>query len=215
VTPAPPLEQALQRGLDALGQSLPPGGVTLLGRYLRLLERWNRAFNLTAVRDPATMIPRHLLDCLAVLPWVQGERVLDVGSGAGLPGIPLAVSRRAWQFVLLDSNGKKTRFLTQAVAELGLTNVEVVKARTETHRTAAPYDTIISRAFASLEAFLDAVAHLCGPATRILAMKGAYPEAELDRIHHPWARLESVEPLAVPGLEGARHLVVFTCTPPR
>lgn len=207
------LEARLQEGVAALGVGLPEAAPAQLLGYLRLLERWNRAFNLTAVRDPAAMVPRHLLDSLAVLPWVRGERVLDVGSGAGLPGIPLAVARPQWQFVLLDSNGKKTRFLTQVVGELGLTNVEVLKARAEDHRPFDHYATIVSRAFASLATFLDGVAGACGPETRVLAMKGAYPAAELDGLERPWARLQSVERLTVPGTDGERHLVVFACTP--
>jgi len=211
VTVGAGLDRTLERGLAALGQSLPPESCGRLLRYVQLLARWNRAFNLTAVRDPAAMVSRHLLDSLVVLPWVQGPRVLDVGTGAGLPGIPLAIARPEWHFVLLDSNGKKTRFVTQAVAELGLANVTVVRERAEAHRPAAPYTTVISRAFAALADYLRAVAHLCAPATRILAMKGAYPSAELAELDAATVRLESVEPLQVPGSEGARHLVVFTC----
>src|SRR5690242_7700037 len=137
--------RGLAPGLKAMGLSLPAGGEEKLLRYVELLERWNQAYNLTAVRDPGEMVPKHLLDSLAVLPFVAKGPVADVGTGAGLPGIPLAVARPDLKFTLIDSNGKKTRFVTQAVAELKLGNVAVVQSRAEAHRPAVPYALVLSR----------------------------------------------------------------------
>jgi len=140
--PATTLLSSLQDGVHALGLALAPAAQEKLIAYIELLAKWNQAYNLTAVRDPEQMIARHLLDSLAILPWVRGPRVLDIGSGAGLPGIPLALARPELQFVLLDSNAKKTRFITQALAELGLENVEVVHSRVEKYQPAVPFDPV-------------------------------------------------------------------------
>lgn len=203
------LESPLRDGLAALGLALPPATQASLLAYLRLLEKWNRAYNLTAVRDPRQMVVRHLLDSLAILPYVRGPRVLDIGTGPGLPGIPLALARPDWQLTLLDSNAKKTRFVTQAVAELGLKNVEVVTERLEKFRPAARFDTLVSRAYSAIADMLQAGGPLCAPGGRILAMKGVYPAEELAALP-PGYRVETVEALKVPGLEAARHVVVLT-----
>lgn len=173
----------LDTGLAAMGTdidaALDGAGRDRLIAYLALLQRWNRAYNLTAVRDPLDMVPRHLLDSLAVLPWVTRGPVLDAGTGAGLPGIPLAVARPALSFVLLDGNGKKTRFVRQAVLELGLDNVEVVHSRLEAYRPKAKFVTITARAVASLSELFDSCAHLAAADARLLALKGRLPEQEI------------------------------------
>lgn len=193
----------------ALGLTLPADAERRLLDYLRLLAKWSSAYNLTAVRDPSEMVTRHLLDSLAVAPHVRGPEVLDIGTGAGLPGIPLALALPEFAFTLLDSNAKKTRFVTQAVAELGLTNVCVVNARAEDFHPPRPFATLIARAFASIPDMLAACAHLCAPGGRILAMKGKLPEDELAALPGPW-RVVVAERLAVPGLQATRHLVIIT-----
>jgi 16S rRNA (guanine527-N7)-methyltransferase len=176
--------------------------------YLVLLEKWNRAYNLTAVRDPLEMVPRHLLDSLAVLPWLAGPNVLDIGSGAGLPGIPLAVARPDLAFTLLDSNAKKTRFMLQAAAELGLANVAVVNTRVEDFRPPQPFATLVTRAFASIPDMLAACGHLCAPGCRLLAMKGAVPQGELAALPAGF-QVSAVHALEVPGLEARRHVIII------
>jgi 16S rRNA (guanine527-N7)-methyltransferase len=196
----------LADGLSALGLHLNTAQRAALLAYRDLLVKWNRAYNLTAVRDPAEMITRHLLDSLAVLAHLDDRDTLDVGTGAGLPGIPLAIALPARRFVLLDSNGKKTRFVNQARRELGLENVEVVHARVEQYRN-APLQ-IISRAFAALPEMLAVLAPLTTEGSRILAMKAASAEQELAGLPEGWRA--HVEPLAVPGLAEARVLVVVS-----
>lgn len=200
----------LEAGLAELQLALPEPARQQLLQYVQLLNRWNRAFNLTSVRDPDQMVTRHLLDSLVALPWLMGERVADIGTGAGLPGIPLAVAAPERHFALLDSNGKKTRFVTQAVAELGLRNVEVVRSRAEQYHPEILFDCVISRAFASVGDLISQSGHLCRRGGRILAMKGVYPVAELDQIPGGFSVTE-VAPLGVPGLDSERHMVVVDC----
>jgi 16S rRNA (guanine527-N7)-methyltransferase len=188
---------------------LPADDRQRLLAFVRLLVKWNAAYNLTAVRDPAEMVTRHLLDSLVLLPYLQGMRVLDIGTGPGLPGIPLAVARPDCAFTLLDANAKKTRFVTQVVGELGLKNVEVVQARVENYRPVEKFDTLVARAFASIAGILESARHLCAPHGHFLVMKGVYPEAELAAIPAEYA-LREVVALKVPGLDGARHLVIVT-----
>jgi 16S rRNA (guanine527-N7)-methyltransferase len=210
--PARALAESLRAGLARLpGAPLEAGQITQLLAYLDLLERWNRTYNLTAVRDPAEMITRHLLDSLSVLPWVSGARLLDAGTGAGLPGVPLAISRPELDVSLLDSSGKKVRFLNHLRRELGLQNAHPVQARLEEYKPDSGFDTIVSRAFASLSAFAEAARHLAGSA-RLLAMKGRYPAGEVEDLPG-WVRLHSVEKLEVPGLQEARHLVIMSVIP--
>ena len=197
-------EGRLLAGLLAL--RLDPALAGPLLKYLGELVLWNKAYNLTSVREPVEMVTRHLLDSLAVLPHVEG-RTLDVGTGAGLPGIPLALANPALNVTLLDSNGKKTRFLRHAQRTLPLTNVEVVEARAEKFQPPARFDTIISRAFSSLEDFLGHTAHLGADGARWLAMKGKLDPAELAAVPKGFEIRERLT-LAVPGLDEERHLVV-------
>jgi 16S rRNA (guanine527-N7)-methyltransferase len=195
----------LATGLHELQLTLPAAEQVRLLDYVELLAKWNQAYNLTAVRDPVEMVTRHLLDSLAIAPFLCGGRVLDVGSGAGLPGIPLALTFPERQFVLLDSNGKKTRFMVQAVATLGLLNVEIVPARVEDYRPAEPFATVVSRAFASLTDFLRLTGQLCAPDGCWLAMKGEAPETELQAL--PPGLTAQVRVLRVPGLDAQRCVV--------
>jgi 16S rRNA (guanine527-N7)-methyltransferase len=203
------LEAVLRSGLDALDVRLSDTDIGRLLHYVHLLERWNRAYNLTAVRDPKEMIPRHLLDSLAVMPFLHGGRVLDFGTGAGLPGIPLALARPDVRFTLLDSSAKKTRFVTQAVAELGLANVTVTQQRLEGFCPDPRFDTLIARAFGTIADMLQAGGQACLPGGRFLAMKGVYPHEELAALPVGYQVL-GVERLTVPGMEAARHLVILS-----
>ena len=195
----------LQSGLSQLGLVQPLLESQLLA-YLDELERWNAVYNLTAVRDKDEMVTRHLLDSLAVLPHVSG-RVLDVGSGAGLPGIPLALANPALHVTLLDSNGKKARFMRQAQRVLKLTNLDIVQARVENYQPAQTYDRVISRAFASLSDFFSACARLVSLDGTLLAMKGRLDPAEMADIPTE-VRLIETKKLVVPGLNEERHLVI-------
>lgn len=198
----------LRRGAAELTPDLDEQQLLALQQYVRLLQRWNRKFNLTAVRDESRMVVRHILDSLAVLGHLQGDNFVDVGAGAGIPGIPLAIATPSRQYTLLDGNGKKTRFMFQAISELGLANCSVVKERVPQWRPEALFDAVISRAFASLADMVDTCAHLLAPGGRFFAMKGALDEDELAAVAGA-ARVQSVIPLVVPGLDEARCLVVL------
>lgn len=201
------LEKRLEQGLHGLNLDLPAPTREKLLIFLELLEKWNRVYNLTAVRDPEQMVPRHLLDSLSVLPHLHGAQVLDIGTGAGLPGIPLALARPDLEFTLLDSNAKKTRFATQAMHELGLKNITIVQERVEKFHPAIKFDTLIARAFASIPDMLAASRHLCAPHGRFLVMKGVFPQEELAAVIDGY-RAE-VKALRIPGLDAARHLVIL------
>ncbi len=206
--------QALRRRLDAglatTAVDLDSQARDRLIAYVRLLNRWNRAYNLTAVRDPLDMIARHLLDSLVVMPYLRGERCLDVGSGAGLPGLVLAVARPNMAWVLLDSNAKKCRFLSHARVELGLDNVRVERNRVEDFHPGARFSTIISRALSSLAVFVAGAGHLLAPGGCLLAMKARKPEHEMSALGRLSEQAEVV-PVRLPGLEdGQRHLVIVT-----
>lgn len=203
------LNEELQRGIQQLGISLSEEAQLKLLDYLALLHKWNKVYNLTAIRDPQRMVSHHLLDSLAVVPHLWEGRWLDVGCGAGLPGLVLAVARPDWQFTLLDSNSKKTSFVQQAIIELKLCNVDVNCARVEHWRPAQQFDGIISRAFSELGDFLHSTRHLVAPQGRWVAMKGA-PQHELTSLPDR-CRIECVIPLQVPGLNAARSLVIATC----
>jgi 16S rRNA (guanine527-N7)-methyltransferase len=201
-------EARLLAGLVAL--KLDPALAAPLLKYLGELVLWNKAYNLTAVRDPAEMVTRHLLDSLAILPHVEG-RTCDVGSGAGLPGIPLALANPALHVTLLDSGGKKARFLRHVQRTLPLGNVEVVEARAEKFQPPARFDSVISRAFGALAEFLAATAHLGAERGRWLAMKGKLDRKELASVP-PAFRIEREVQLKVPGLDEERHLIICTRT---
>lgn len=205
------LQEALRDGLATLAIDLPDAALHRLEQYLGLLERWNRVYNLTAVREVEKMVPQHLLDSLAILPHLTGPRVLDVGSGAGLPGIPLAIARPDWSVVLLESNSKKAAFLQQAVIELGLANASVVELRVEDYAV-APFDVVVSRAFSDLPEFLRLAGRLCRHGGMLAAMKGLYPYEEIAQIPAGY-RVRQVISLSVPGIEAARHLVLVEPPP--
>jgi len=198
----------LERAAAALSVEIADAQAETLERYLDLLEKWNRVYNLTAIRERSRMVTHHLLDSLAVLPHLRGPRVLDVGSGAGLPGIPIAVASPALKVSLLESNHKKSAFLTQAVAELRLANVQVVTERVESWQTEARFDTIVSRAFAELGEFASLADRLLAPDGVIAAMKGVHPFEEIERLPTGF-RVREVVRLRVPGLDGERHLVLM------
>jgi len=199
--------EELRRGVAALGLALDEAQLDKLAGYLALLGKWNHTYNLTAVRDEARMVSHHLLDSLTLVPYLEGRhRLLDVGSGGGMPGIPAAIARPDLSVVLLDANSKKTSFLRQAAIELGLTNVEVVTSRVEAYQPEQKFDLITSRAFSELADFVRLTPHLLADGGQWLAMKGVWPYEEIAQLP---AGVEVVEvlPLAVPGLEAERHLV--------
>ncbi|WP_035384231.1 16S rRNA (guanine(527)-N(7))-methyltransferase RsmG [Ferriphaselus sp. R-1] len=197
----------LARGIALLGLELAPEVQQQLLTYLALLQKWNKVYNLTAIRDPQQMVSHHLLDSLAVLPHLWPGRWLDVGCGAGLPGLVLAAARPEWSFAMLDSNSKKTSFVQQAAIEMGLRNVSVHCARVEDFSPAQPFDGIISRAFAEAADFVALTRPLLAPGARWAAMKGA-PEQELKRLPSDVVVQENI-PLQVPGLDAARSLVIL------
>ncbi|RJX76601.1 16S rRNA (guanine(527)-N(7))-methyltransferase RsmG [Pseudomonas sp. LS-2] len=203
--------EELTLGARELGVDLSEAQHEKLLAYLALLIKWNKAYNLTAVRDPDEMVSRHLLDSLSVVPFIQGERQLDVGSGGGMPGIPLAILFPDMKVTCLDSNGKKTRFLTQVKLELKLDNLEVIHSRAEAFQPAVPFTGIISRAFSSLEDFTQWTRHMGDKETRWLAMKGLHPADELVALPADF-HLESAQALAVPGCQGQRHLLILRRT---
>lgn len=196
-------QQTLTAQLSAMGCG---ASAPALNRYIALLVRWNQAFNLTAVRDPADMVSRHILDSAVIAPFIKAGSIADIGSGAGLPGIVIAVLRPDLEVTLVDSNGKKTRFCRQAVAELGLENVAVVQTRVEDYRTNERFANVVSRAYSSLFSFVDSTRHLLVDGGSFLAMKGEYPHDELQALP-AWVRVVAVHPLHVPGLDAERHLV--------
>ena len=198
------LRTILDQGLDALGLALDERKRQKLLDYVQLLNKWNKVHNLTAVRDPEEMVTLHLLDSLAIMPHVHAQRLLDVGSGAGLPGIPLAICLPDLQVTVMDSSQKKASFMRQAKAELGLQNLEVVCGRVEDYRPEAPFDVITSRAFSELALFVKLTQHLATEEGQWLAMKGVYPQEELDKLE---IAPSQVLPLKVPGLQAQRHLV--------
>lgn len=198
--------EELELGLVQLGLNIHPEQQQKLLEYIRLLNKWNKIYNLTAISELQQMVSHHLLDSLAILPYLWAGRWLDVGCGAGLPGMVMAIVRPDWQISLVDSNSKKTSFVQQAVVELGLKNVSIHCARIETFQAAEKFDGIVSRAFAELGDFLQVTHHLLGPNGRWAALKGR-PEKELEVIPKIYV-VEQVIMLKVPGLDAARSLVI-------
>ncbi len=202
---------ALERGLGELELALPGTACEQLMAYVALLAKWNRSYNLTALREPLAMVSHHLLDSLVVLPHLPlaagNARLADAGAGAGLPGIPLALARPQWHIALVESNQKKAAFLRQAAIELGMKNVEVQEGRVETWHPATLFGVVISRAFAQLAAFVAACRHLVAPGGTLVAMKGKDPEAEIETLPRD-VRCKSVIRLRTPHLDAERHLVL-------
>jgi 16S rRNA (guanine527-N7)-methyltransferase len=198
------LQARLEQGIAELGLALPADAVPRLLDYQMLLERWNAAYNLTAVRDPMEMITRHLLDSLTILPFVRGNTLADLGTGPGLPGIVLAIAAPGRQILLVDSNGKKVRFLREAIRSLKLEGVRALQSRVE--QVEGRYDCITARAFASLGDMLTWGGHLLSPDGVWLAMKGKLPDDELPGMPKGF-ELRETHVLSVPGLEGERHLL--------
>ncbi len=201
--------QDIARGLERLGIEASSEQIDRLQRFLQLLAKWNRVYNLTAITDPQRMVTHHIYDSLSVLPWLPRQgRLLDVGTGAGLPGIPLAIMLPDTQWVLLDSNGKKTRFVQQAIAELGLKGVEVVRARVQDYHAEAFFDVVLSRAYAPLQDFIASVDHLWLPGTRLMTLK-AEPEADALRALREQGLHDDIHRLRVPGIDMPRSLVIL------
>ena len=202
------LAEAIAAGAAAMGLDVPPEARARMAAHLELVAKWNRVHNLTAVRETEQMVVLHVLDSLSLLPHLDGARsLLDVGSGAGFPGIPVAIARPDVQVTLLDSSHKKCAFLEQARTELGLANVTVFCGRVEQWRPARPFDVVASRAFAELPDFVAQAQHLVAPGGRLLAMKGVHPFDEIARVPASH-RVAAVVPLQVPHLEAKRHLVI-------
>lgn len=199
----------LSRLLDKAGISLSDHQKNQLVAYVDMLHKWNKAYNLTSVRDPNEMLVRHILDSVVVAPYLEGTRFIDVGTGPGLPGIPLSIVRPEAQFTLLDSLGKRVRFLRQVQHELKLDNVQPVQSRVENFPAEPPFDGVISRAFASLTDMVQWCHHLPGEKGRFYALKGQLPDDEISQLPVEFS-VESVIKLRVPELEGERHLVLLT-----
>lgn len=203
------LDRLLRAGLDQLDLTTSPDFTLKSMEYISLLSRWNKVYNLTSVRDLRQMVITHLLDCCAIVPFLSGTRILDIGSGAGLPGLVLAMLKPDWEFTLVDANQKKTRFLTQAVIALNLDNVTIRYGRVEQHTHSTAIDWITSRAFSSLDQSIAVSRHNAGPQTRWLAMKGQYPKQELSNLPAD-VNIEHIAALHVPGLAAQRHIVILS-----
>ena len=202
------LEAVLRSGIAELELTAADAQIEQLLAFVRLLAKWNRSYNLTSIDRPEDMVRLHLLDSLAILPFLRGKRILDVGTGAGLPGIPLAILDADREFVLLDSNSKKTRFVTQAGIELGLRHVAVQHARVEQFRPAVRFDTVLCRAFASLDEILAMTRRLLSSDGVLLAMKGKLQAEELSDLE-PGVQAQ-IHALEVPGLDAERHVAAIT-----
>ncbi len=201
--------EELQLGCEHLGVKLSEDQRESLLKYVALLHKWNRVYNLTAIRDPLQMVSNHLLDSLAAIPYLWSGRWLDVGCGPGLPGVVLAIARPDWQFTLLDSNSKKTSFVNQAIIELGVKNIEVRCTRVEMWQTTDKFDGVISRAFSELGEFVQKTRHLIKEKGSWVAMKGQADNASIGLPAD--CKIENVIPLIVPGLNAKRSLVIATC----
>jgi 16S rRNA (guanine527-N7)-methyltransferase len=207
-----PAGSLLRQGIAELGLTLPESAFNQLTAYIDLLAKWNRVYNLTAIQGDDKFVSHHLLDSLAVVPHLPTGRVIDVGSGAGLPGVPIAVANPGLSVTLLDSNRKRGTFLKQVIAELGLANATVAIDRAELFRPQETFDAVISRAFSDLADFIGMAGHLCKPDGVMLAMKGAYPQQEIADIPKQWTVSEATS-LYVPQLDAERHLLVLRHAP--
>jgi 16S rRNA (guanine527-N7)-methyltransferase len=201
--------ERLTRDAALLGVKLAPADAGRLFALLDELERWNRSYNLTAIGSREEMVTHHLLDSLSISPDLAGTRIADVGTGGGFPGLPLAIVNPERQFTLIDSSGKKVRFVAHAARTLALANVTALHARAEDLAPEVPFDTVTARALAPLPELLELLAPLCGPRTRVLAMKGRWPAEELARLAAPW-RLSGSRPIQVPGLDAERCVLTLT-----
>ncbi|MDG1852008.1 MAG: 16S rRNA (guanine(527)-N(7))-methyltransferase RsmG [Gammaproteobacteria bacterium] len=205
------LTEQLKTGLSILDLDLDNEKLEQLVQYLQLLDKWNKAYNLSGIKEVQRMVAYHLLDSLAIVPHIDGNIILDVGTGAGLPGIPLAICFPEKKFLLLDSNGKKTRFLFQVRMELGLENVEVFHNRLETFQSREQIDIVLCRAYATLSRVVSQCSHLMKADCRLLAMKGQYPEEEILELPASFRFVKTSE-LNVPGVDGNRHLIEIVPT---
>ncbi|MBY6064249.1 16S rRNA (guanine(527)-N(7))-methyltransferase RsmG [Pseudidiomarina sediminum] len=203
------MQQKLTQLLDAAHLDIAASQQQQLVRLVELLNKWNKAYNLTSVRDPMQMVSRHIVDSLVVLPYLSGQRFIDVGTGPGLPGLPLAIAQPDKEFVLLDSLGKRIRFIRQVCHELGLKNVNAVQSRVEDYQPETKFDGVISRAFASLSDMLTWCQHLPQPQGHYFALKGQYPEAEIAALPTAF-KVEDVFALDVPEVDAERHLVIIS-----
>ncbi len=200
------LHTILASGLEALALELSDTQQQQLVDYVMLMDKWNKAYNLTSVRDPNQMMVKHILDSLAIVPFLTGQNIIDVGTGPGLPGMPLAIAFPDKTFTLLDSLGKRVRFMTQCVHTLKLNNVTPVQSRVEEHQGEKPYDIVLSRAFASLKDMLHWCQHLVDSEGQFLALKGQFPQHEIEEVSNHFQVIKT-ENLTVPNLVGERHLV--------
>lgn len=208
------MQSLLIKALQENNLQVAPHAVEQLTQYLDLIKRWNRVFNLTTITDPREMVYLHLIDSLIIHPFLRGKRFLDVGSGAGLPGIPLAIINPEQEWTLLDKNSKKTRFLTQVCAELKLNNVTAIHARCEDFQPAQCFDNILSRAFGSLRLFTETTAHLLCDEGEFIAMKGKFPQEELDELPAQFL-LQKMAPLDIKGIDVERHVICLSKQPSR
>lgn len=202
------LNDILISGCEKLQLSVSGLQAEQLVNYVLNMHKWNKAYNLTSVRDPEQMMVKHILDSLAVTPFITANKVIDVGTGPGLPGMPLAILHPSVTFTLLDSLGKRVRFMKQCAYELGLSNVSPIHSRVEEHIPESPYDIVLSRAFASLKDMLHWCQHLVDSSGVFLALKGQFPQSEIDEVSDHF-RIESVSELKIPDLIGERHLVTI------
>lgn len=207
--PESQLETQLIAGAAEMGVTLDERQTSQLMNYIQLFNKWNKTYNLSAIRDLPSQVDRHLLDSLSVVPYIDAERIIDVGTGGGLPGIPLAIMFPEKSFTLLDSAGKKTRFLFQVKTQLGLDNVQVENRRVESFKPEPLFDAVISRAFASLKDMTDGCHHLLAEDGVFYAMKGLYPTDELSELEKNY-KVSASYPLQIPREDGARHLLVIT-----
>lgn len=203
------MKTLLISALKENGMMLDEAAITKLLDYLQLLTTWNKVFNLTNITDPHDMVYLHIIDSLSVQPYATGEHLLDVGSGAGLPGIPLAICHPEQTWVLLDKNSKKTRFQTQAIAELGLKNVKAAHTRSEEFRPTHGFDSILSRAFGTIRMFTETAGHLLAPTGKLVAMKGKYPAEELADLPSEF-EVTTVQSLPIAGIDIERHIVCLS-----